>query len=130
MADVPQSAIEAAWEVLHSLPGWPPYFARAKDYVNPDSTGEERERLLEFLVTADREADARNQAAIERVLAAAAPHLIAAVYRDVRQLMSDYGDPEMDRIAAMPFGASLDQVMSERYGLTAAQTGSHREGTQ
>ena len=129
MTPVPQAAIDAAWEVLHRLPGWPPYFARARDYVHPDSTGEERERQVEFLAAADRDADTRNRAAIKRVLEAAAPYLIAAVYRDVLQLMSDYGDPEMDRIAAMSFGATLDQVMCERYGLTDAHLGAHREGT-
>jgi hypothetical protein len=49
---------------------------------------------------------------------AAAPHIAAAIWRDVNQLMDDYRVPGRDLIAAMPFGASLDQVMIERYGAT------------
>jgi hypothetical protein len=40
------------------------------------------------------------------------------IYRDVNVLMADYGDPDRDIIAAVPFAASLDQVMSEQYGVT------------
>ena len=41
-----------------------------------------------------------------------------AIWRDVRALMKDYGDPSRDIIAAAPFGASLEQLMIEGYGMT------------
>lgn len=49
----------------------------------------------------------------------------AQFYRQVRQLMSDYeGPPGVGgRIAAMAFGASLDQVAVEMYGLTEEEMG-------
>lgn len=39
------------------------------------------------------------------------------MYQDVCGLVADYGDPDRDIIAAMPFGASLDQLMVEGYGV-------------
>jgi len=59
------------------------------------------------------------------VLAAAAPLVAAAardeallsLYADIQQLMRDYGDPERGVIASMPFGATLDQFMIEKYGI-------------
>jgi hypothetical protein len=50
---------------------------------------------------------------IAEAILAAAPVYLRALYADVRRLMADYGDG--DRIAAMPFGMSLDQVMAEKY---------------
>jgi hypothetical protein len=129
MTAIPETAIGAAWEVLHGLPGWPPYFARARDYVHPGSIGEERERQVEFLAAADREADAKNRAAVKRVLQAATPHIVAAVYRDVLRLMAEYEEFGRGVITEMPFAASLDQIMAERYGLTDAHLGAQREGT-
>lgn len=63
--NVPDAAIDAAWHVLHKVPGWPPYMAHAKDYGD-----------LEALRAADREADAMNRDIIRRVLAAAIPHIL------------------------------------------------------
>lgn len=39
------------------------------------------------------------------------------IYADLRQLIADYGDDERGVIALMPFGASLDQLFHEKYGL-------------
>jgi hypothetical protein len=41
-----------------------------------------------------------------------------AIWRDVRSLAAEYGDPSRDIIAAVPFGASLEQLMIEDYGMT------------
>lgn len=37
---------------------------------------------------------------------------------DVNQLIDDYSDEEGDRIAAMPFAASFDQLAFEKYGIS------------
>ena len=72
---VTDNMIEAAWEVLHDIPGWPPYRARARDYVtiDPGEGGMEAERQaqLDALNAADRHADEMNREVIRRVLAAA-----------------------------------------------------------
>jgi hypothetical protein len=54
----------------------------------------------------------------EKCLTARLADQARRIYRDVRALMADYGDPGRDVIAAMPFAASLDQVMFEQYGVT------------
>ena len=51
---------------------------------------------------------------------AAAPAIRAgalrSLYADVRDLMRYYSDSGQNMIAAMPFGATLDQLMLEKYG--------------
>lgn len=48
------------------------------------------------------------------------------IYRDVLAIAADYTDPSRDIIASMPFGATLDQVMGEKYGVMLDRP----EGTQ
>lgn len=40
------------------------------------------------------------------------------IYAEVAALMADYSDPGRDVIATMPFAASLDQLMFEKYGVS------------
>lgn len=46
-----------------------------------------------------------------------APSLLE-IYADLRQLMADYADTERDVIAGCAFAASLDQLFTEKYGMT------------
>lgn len=82
------------------------------------------------LILADVEGDDQTYRDLaDDVLRAAAPYIAAAdeaairadalrsLYADVRGLMRDYSDSGQNMIAAMPFGATLDQLMAEKYGI-------------
>ena len=56
--------------------------------------------------------------AVEDSTARAVEERTLAIWRDVRSLAVEYGDPSRDIIAAVPFGASLEQLMIEDYGMT------------
>jgi hypothetical protein len=68
-----------------------------------------------------------NQAEFERDLLAKTirddRERLNAFYRDVRKLAADFGDPGRNVIAAMPFGATLDQVACEIYGIDISDEG-------
>jgi len=79
---ITDAAVEAAWGVLHDVPGWPPYTAQARYIVSEGSTGEQRERELAALREADREADELNRQAIVSVLSAAEPFILATFSKE------------------------------------------------
>jgi hypothetical protein len=57
----------------------------------------------------------------EKCLADRRAELLTGLYAEISALMADYTDPSRDIIALMPFAASLDQLMHERYGVTLPQ---------
>ena len=59
-----------------------------------------------------------HQKAAEKLDAAEREALLLEVYSDLHRLVTDYVDTERDVIAALPFGASLDQLFTEKYGVS------------
>ena len=96
---VTEEAIEAAWEILRDVPGWPPYMARVGDYITPGSEGAARQRQIEALKAADREADAMNRDVIRRVLEAAGRYIRADEREQLRRLLP-YHVPCCENFAA------------------------------
>jgi hypothetical protein len=102
MTDAPPAAVDAVAEFIHDdecVGGTTKTCGRWKSSAHA--------RHIEFYQQKARD-----------ILDTALPHIAAAIWRDVNQLADDYRVPDRDLIAAMPFGASLDQVMTERYGAT------------
>lgn len=72
---IPAGAVEALWDALRGSLTFP--WVNSADYVSKNSTGEQRERELAELLTANQEGDRYARRRLRDALAVVLPHLLA-----------------------------------------------------